>query len=93
MHGPFARIPQTLATFRVHPQSASVSDRGAQMAEEHIRLVNHVYAAPGLPPEARRSGARPSPGPTTRLPGDQRQGAGPGGAVHYYVEGSSLTIR
>ena len=22
------------------------------MAEEHIRLVNHVYAAPGLPPEA-----------------------------------------
>lgn len=54
MHGPFARIPQTLATFRVHPQSASVSDRGAQMAEEHIRLVDHVYSAPGLPPEALR---------------------------------------
>lgn len=51
-HGPFARIPRTLATFRVHPQSASVSDRGEQMAEEHVRLVDHVYSAPGLPPEA-----------------------------------------
>ncbi len=50
-HGTLARIPATLATFRVHPSSASVSDRGEQMAQEHIRLVEHVYAAPGLPPE------------------------------------------
>ncbi len=52
--GPFARIPETLATFRLHPDSASVSDRGAAMAEEHIRLVRKIYAMPGLPDAVRR---------------------------------------
>lgn len=52
MYGQFARIPKTLATFRVHSDSASVSARGVQMAEEHIRLVNKVYSDPDLPREA-----------------------------------------
>lgn len=52
--GPFARIPQTLATFRVHEGSASVSQTGSLMAEEHIRLVNKYYGLPGLPEEFRR---------------------------------------
>jgi glycosyltransferase involved in cell wall biosynthesis len=47
--GPLARIPETLATFRVHPGSASVSQQGRVMAEEHIRVVDKVYALPDLP--------------------------------------------
>lgn len=54
IYGKFARIPKTLATFRVHSDSASVSARGVEMAEEHIRLVNHIYANPDLPREALR---------------------------------------
>jgi glycosyltransferase involved in cell wall biosynthesis len=52
--GPFARIPCTLATFRVHPDSASVSQRGDLMAKEHIQLVNKIYSLPDLPPKVLR---------------------------------------
>ncbi len=48
----FARLPQTLATFRVHPGSASSSQTNERMAEEHIRLVNKIYTLPNLSPEA-----------------------------------------
>lgn len=54
LHGAFARIPLELATFRVHPQSASVSARGRQMANEHIRLIQHFFAQPGLPLDVKR---------------------------------------
>jgi len=54
LHGPFERFPETLATFRVHPDSASESGKGHAMAEEHIRLVRKIYALSGLPREARR---------------------------------------
>ena len=53
LYGPMARIPQTLATFRVHPDSASVSNTGALMAEEHIRLMRKMYELPILPPAIR----------------------------------------
>jgi len=46
--GPFARIPKTLATFRVHAESASQSHRGRIMAEEHIRLIEKFYAHSNL---------------------------------------------
>lgn len=53
LYGQFARIPRTLATFRVHPASASVSHKGRAMADEHIRLVRRIYSRPDLPPEVR----------------------------------------
>jgi glycosyltransferase involved in cell wall biosynthesis len=54
LYGKFARIPKTLATFRVHPDSASVSAKGKAMANEHIRLVRGIYSRPDLPPEVHR---------------------------------------
>jgi len=51
LYGPFARIPETLATFRVHPESTSVSSRGAAMANEHIRMMQKFYSLPNLPPQ------------------------------------------
>jgi glycosyltransferase involved in cell wall biosynthesis len=47
--GPFARIPKTLATFRWHSGGASSREQGASMAEEHIRLIEKIYAMPNLP--------------------------------------------
>lgn len=47
--GNFARIPKTLATFRVHSDSASMSAKGRAMAVEHIKLVNKIYSLPNLP--------------------------------------------
>lgn len=52
--GKFARVPERLATFRLHQDSASVSHQGKTMAKEHIRLVEKFYSLPGLP-EALRS--------------------------------------
>jgi hypothetical protein len=54
LHGRFARIPKTLATFRIHPDSTSVSQKSAAMAEEHIRLMKKFYAQPDLPLEVRK---------------------------------------
>ncbi|HEX9190829.1 MAG TPA: glycosyltransferase family 2 protein [Candidatus Deferrimicrobiaceae bacterium] len=54
LHGPFERFPEPLATFRVHPDSASESAKGLVMAEEHIRLVKKMYALPELPDAVRR---------------------------------------
>jgi glycosyltransferase involved in cell wall biosynthesis len=51
LYGKFARIPKTLATFRVHPDSASVAAKGKSMAEEHIRLVKKLFSRPDLPTE------------------------------------------
>lgn len=48
---PFARLPQTLATFRVHPASTTVSQAGYAMAEEYIALIHKIYAQPDLLPE------------------------------------------
>jgi glycosyltransferase involved in cell wall biosynthesis len=53
LYGKFARIPKTLAAFRVHADSASVSAKGGAMANEHIRLLKKFYSRPDLPPEVR----------------------------------------
>jgi GT2 family glycosyltransferase len=55
LHGPFARIPKTLATFRTHQASASSACRGAAMSAEHLRLVRKYYAMGALPLEVRRA--------------------------------------
>lgn len=47
--GPFGRIPKTLATFRVHKDSASVGSRGLRMAKEHVDLIKKIYNLPNLP--------------------------------------------
>jgi len=47
----FARIPQTLATFRMHSGSASSNQTNEKMAEEHITLINKIYGFPNLPRE------------------------------------------
>ena len=57
LYGKFARIPRTLATFRVHPDSASVSQQGSLMSHEHIRLIQKFYERPNLPPEVRKARA------------------------------------
>jgi hypothetical protein len=49
LYGPFARIPKTLASFRVHPDSVSVSHMGTAMADEHISLMQKFYSLPNLP--------------------------------------------
>jgi glycosyltransferase involved in cell wall biosynthesis len=55
LHGEFARIPHTLATFRIHPDSATVSRRGTAMADEHIRLTDKLFSRPDLPPAVIRA--------------------------------------
>jgi len=51
--GPFAHIPEVLATFRSHPSGASSASRGRRMAQEHLDLVRKIYALPDLPERAR----------------------------------------
>lgn len=51
--GPFAHIPEVLATFRNHPSGASSASRGRRMAQEHLDLVRKIYALPDLPAPAR----------------------------------------
>lgn len=53
LHGPFARIPHTLATWRCHPTAATVELRDKAMAEEHIRLMKDFFARRDLPAEVR----------------------------------------
>lgn len=47
--GNFLRVPEVLATFRVHPGSATVSQRGTRMAEEHVEVMDKLYAFALLP--------------------------------------------
>ena len=53
MYGPFKRLPEVLATFRVHGGSATASQRGFMMAEEHIALMEKYYSLPEIPESAR----------------------------------------
>lgn len=49
--GPFRRVPETLVTFRVHSDSASMSAKGRVMAQEHIDMVEVFFARTDLPGE------------------------------------------
>ncbi|HTY22857.1 MAG TPA: glycosyltransferase family 2 protein [Desulfomonilaceae bacterium] len=51
LKGPFGRIPKTLATFRIHPTSASLAMKSAEMAREDIRMIRKFYSRTDLPPE------------------------------------------
>jgi glycosyltransferase involved in cell wall biosynthesis len=52
--GPFARVPVTLATFRQHSESYSTNQLGQVMADEHIRMIDKLFANPDLIPEVRK---------------------------------------
>jgi len=52
-HGQLHHIPEVLATHRTHPDSASVSARGAVMAGELVRMVEKVYRSDNLSAEVR----------------------------------------
>ncbi len=54
IRGKLVHIPEVLATHRVHPESASVSDRGARMSNELVRLLQKVYADPHASAEIRK---------------------------------------
>ena len=54
LQGPFVHVPELLATHRVHPASASVSDRGSQMAEAVVRVAHKCFDDPRLPEQLRR---------------------------------------
>jgi len=52
MYGKLAHLRKTLATFRVHSGSQGVYARGKEMAAEHKKLIDFVYADPDLLKEA-----------------------------------------
>jgi glycosyltransferase involved in cell wall biosynthesis len=54
LRGKLVHIPEVLATHRVHPESASVSDRGARMSGELVRVLQKVYADPQAPQAIRK---------------------------------------
>jgi glycosyltransferase involved in cell wall biosynthesis len=53
LHGPFARIPHTLATWRYHPQALSITSRGEAMAKEYIKLTKSFFERADLPSDVR----------------------------------------
>lgn len=53
LHGPFARLPEYLATFRVHPDSATQSAKGEKMGKEHVTMLKALFRRKDLPPEVR----------------------------------------
>jgi glycosyltransferase involved in cell wall biosynthesis len=59
LKGPFVRIPQVLARYRVHDDSQSFARVAAERAEEPVGVVRRFYAEEALPAEitARRGEA------------------------------------
>lgn len=49
--GDFLRLPEVLATFRVHAGSATSSQRGSLMADEHLLLMEKLFRQKNLPAE------------------------------------------
>lgn len=49
--GTFLRVPEVLATFRVHTDSASISAKGELMSQEHIKMTEAFFVRPDLPAE------------------------------------------
>jgi hypothetical protein len=55
--GPFKRIPGVYATFRIHPDSASVAHLGDDMAKEHILLMQKYFSMAKIPEGIKKSKA------------------------------------
>jgi hypothetical protein len=54
LHGRLIHISSPLATHRVHPGAASVTDQGARMANELIQMLDKIFASDAVPDGARR---------------------------------------
>lgn len=54
LHEKPVHVPQRLATHRTHPEAASATDRGPQMAEELVRIFREVYDSPDLPVDVQK---------------------------------------
>ncbi len=52
--GPLVHVPEALATHRIHPASASVSDRGTRLADETAHLFSAYCRHPLLKPQFTR---------------------------------------
>jgi hypothetical protein len=48
--GPFLRLPQTLATCRLHAAAIRSTEPAEQVAKEHLRVVDKLYERDDLPP-------------------------------------------
>lgn len=53
LYGPFVRVPEALATHRVHEQSATIAHRGVEIAQEHVRLIDSFFERDDLPDDVR----------------------------------------
>ena len=49
LQGPFVRIPEVLASFRVHPGSQSFTPPPVSAAEEPVRVIDAYFANAGVP--------------------------------------------
>ena len=58
LQGTFVRIPEVLASFRVHPHSQSFTPASASAAEEPVKIMDAFFANAGLPPRLRALQAR-----------------------------------
>lgn len=58
LRGPFLRIPEVLASYRIHDASQSFSPVDRARAEEMIRIIEGLFAMPDLPADLRRSADR-----------------------------------
>ena len=58
LQGPFVRIPEVLASFRVHPGSQSFTPTSASAAEEPVRVIDAYFALADLPASVRALQAR-----------------------------------
>jgi glycosyltransferase involved in cell wall biosynthesis len=53
LRGPFAYVPETLATWRQHATSTTVADRSVRRAREFVRVADAFFARRDLPAEIR----------------------------------------
>ncbi|WP_204272868.1 hypothetical protein, partial [Enterobacter hormaechei] len=58
LEGPFVRVPDLLADFRIHEGSTTYRPATPERAEEPIRMVEQYFARPDLPGHIRRLKAR-----------------------------------
>jgi hypothetical protein len=52
--GPFSRIPGVHAAWRQHSSAATVAVKDLRRAREHVALIDHFFAMPGLPRRIRQ---------------------------------------
>lgn len=83
LHGPMARLPETLATWRLHAGATTEACRGRQMAEEHVRMIEEFFIRPDLPDDV-RGVCREALGAANFVAGEQCGSADVRAARQYY---------